>query len=377
MASPDYTELFTFPNGDVEIVVNFKGETIRGRVNSNNMTAASKVFSLFINPPWVIKEPEIETTTASTDGVRPDPALKCIECSDDDGYALLVLLRLIHIQLGGVPDTLPTDTLLKVAALVEKYDCRNLIHSWAALWCAEATTKAKDGDADTWLYIAWAFGRRELMEDMARKILLEATVSEAGQLMVYDKENVTQVRQIQELQPFGFEDNVRAIRLQTIQDLLDVAYAHVSRFGGLKQIPCDVKDKHSADCASNRYCEQVYKLRKLGLFPRVTADRANISIEKLAEEVKNMGKRDIPYNKGHEKCFKGTYERDVERIMSNLGDPVLDSHRTHTEPRHRKGPEDPLMSLTEKTEKENGKDFEDDADMYLIGLLQRTNPLTA
>jgi len=81
-----------------------------------------------------------------------------LDFRDDDGKALLILLRLAHsktksIKTKGIPSKIPYELFLNIAILVDQYDCINLIRPWLFTWnmCPEIQqSRMQPG----WLFIA-------------------------------------------------------------------------------------------------------------------------------------------------------------------------------------------------------------------------------
>lgn len=89
------------------------------------MAMASPVWKQFIFSPLLQKE---QTATGDEERVAPKPALCApyveeLDFSEDDGEALLLLLRYTHLQFKEIPQ-FPDNTLFRnVAILCDLYDC--------------------------------------------------------------------------------------------------------------------------------------------------------------------------------------------------------------------------------------------------------------
>jgi hypothetical protein len=131
-----------------------------GIVCSEVMVHASPVWKKFLFPPW---EQE------------PSKAPKQIDCSDDDAGALLVLLNIAHLKFDIVPKLLPYQLLYHVAILVDQYQCLKLVLPWLRLWLQDEESQSMVDGQEGWLFIAWAFGRESVFEQLARKLLKQST----------------------------------------------------------------------------------------------------------------------------------------------------------------------------------------------------------
>ena len=61
---------------------------------------------------------------------------------DDDGEALLLLLRIAHLQFAEVPVSLDFDKLLQVAILCDMYDCVGLVKPWLSTWLSDEAVES-------------------------------------------------------------------------------------------------------------------------------------------------------------------------------------------------------------------------------------------
>jgi len=96
--------------------------------------------------------------------------------------ALLLLLNIVHLKFKGIPTTLPYHQLLNVAVLVDQYNCRDLVRPWLNMWLADEEKESKAPEHENWLFIAWAFGREKVFEDLAMKMVEDIVISDGGHL---------------------------------------------------------------------------------------------------------------------------------------------------------------------------------------------------
>lgn len=92
-----------------------------------------------------------------------------LDFQDDDSEALLLLLRIAHVQFVGIPTTLPYKTLLSVAVIVDQYDCVEFIQPWVQNWLANENSESLKEGQTNWLFIAWALGRETVLQNLAKK----------------------------------------------------------------------------------------------------------------------------------------------------------------------------------------------------------------
>ncbi|CZR66908.1 uncharacterized protein PAC_16809 [Phialocephala subalpina] len=166
-------DLFRFEPGDVSIRVMYAGEICTGMVSSHAMALGSPVWEKFLFPPWK------ETKDLEGQDVRTPPVQE-LSFVEDDGEALLILLRIAHLKFKEIPTALSYDHLLNLAILVDQYDCIGIIRPWLATWLANEETEWKAPGRECWLFIAWAFGRNEIFESLALKMVKGIVVDAGG-----------------------------------------------------------------------------------------------------------------------------------------------------------------------------------------------------
>ncbi|KAI0151542.1 hypothetical protein GGR57DRAFT_513854 [Xylariaceae sp. FL1272] len=113
---------------------------------------------------------------------------------DDDTYAMMVVLLVAHHQTeGGVfTGQSPMDLKLMydLARLVEKYDLGELLSPWVSRWFKELQTywvgkkfnANNTEDAETMLYIAWAFGHEAIYAYFIITIAAQTGVDKTSRL---------------------------------------------------------------------------------------------------------------------------------------------------------------------------------------------------
>ena len=98
--------------------------------------------------------------------------MKEVDFRDDDGEALLLLLRIAHHQYNDIPTTLAYKTLLNVAVLCDCYSYVELVEPWLSQWLSDEQKSSKEAEHENWLFIAWVFGRDKVFSDLAAKMVL-------------------------------------------------------------------------------------------------------------------------------------------------------------------------------------------------------------
>jgi hypothetical protein len=200
-------EDFTFDYGDISIKVNLCGEgAIFGKVSSSALALASPVWKKFIFPPFpqlngieeiVELEGEVgaigvtrtnfEAGTGRKDFGRVTKKqqqswpVEELDFTDDEPDALLVLLRIAHLQFKDVPTSPSYEILLNLAILCDQYSCVALARPWFHDWFANEEVESVRNNQGSWLNIAWVFGREKAFEAVAKKMVKELYFNKYGE----------------------------------------------------------------------------------------------------------------------------------------------------------------------------------------------------
>lgn len=172
--------LFSFEPSDLRLKVKYKGDLITAHVSSSAMSFASSVWKKFIFPPWkpiAANDPPTQGTIpvakrikTASDGKDKDTSCSAVaelDFKDDNGEALLILLRIAHLRFHDIPSTLPYQTLLSVAVLCDQYQCINLVRPWLSCWLVNEVKLSTQFGNENWLFIAWVFGREKVFQALA------------------------------------------------------------------------------------------------------------------------------------------------------------------------------------------------------------------
>jgi len=172
-ASDEDKNLFDFGDGDVDVAVNYECKLVEFRVSSHALCFASPVWKKFIYPPFPMIPDEENLNSSDTK----------IDFTQDNGKALLILLNIAHLKFNKVPLKLPFETLLQVAVLCDQYDCISLVGPWLKLWMEDENRESVQPGQEAWLFIAWAFGRQQIFEALAKRLTVDMYIDSEGQYM--------------------------------------------------------------------------------------------------------------------------------------------------------------------------------------------------
>ncbi|KAH6663091.1 hypothetical protein B0J14DRAFT_684826 [Halenospora varia] len=112
--------------------------------------------ALFKAPASIKIGKELAKLGSTASDVRDEEEMKEIEFADDDGKALLLLLRIAHLQFNKIPLTLIFDQFLNVAILCDMYSKGN----------------------EKYLLISWVFHRESIFVRLAEKFVKEVRLKD-------------------------------------------------------------------------------------------------------------------------------------------------------------------------------------------------------
>lgn len=120
-----------------------------------------------------------------------------LDFREDDAEALLLLLRIAHLDFISVKKQLSVAELYNIAILCDKYDCVHLIKPWVdewSLWAARGARHQVGGElVSKRLFIAWSFGRIVDFRTSASVLLMHSGTDKNGQLLDLDGEPIPEV----------------------------------------------------------------------------------------------------------------------------------------------------------------------------------------
>jgi hypothetical protein len=105
---------------------------------------------------------------------------KILDLTEDPPEAILLLLRIAHLQFDKIDLSLTVHQLYNVATLCDYYDCVHLVRPWLGSWLAEEVEQSKVPGQEEWLTIAWVFGREKVFTELAARMVREVETNEYG-----------------------------------------------------------------------------------------------------------------------------------------------------------------------------------------------------
>ncbi|MCJ1368297.1 hypothetical protein MMC16_007439 [Acarospora aff. strigata] len=305
-------------SGDLLLLVTYSNDRIVFVVSSHAMSLASPIWKKTLKPPF----PKLVSRIDGDDDLQD----KQVDFSEDNGEALLLLLRIAHLQFSKVPSTLTFESLLDVAILYDKYDCVGLVGPWLSLWLSNEETQSKEQGYEEWLFIAWVFGREKTFKELATKLTHEVKINAKGDCLTSTGEIFPSQM------PPDIIESILDIRQATVKALLNVLYDYVDRFESNKETICR---ENSKECDALVYGSLLRGLQEADLWPRKSSKTVHISVQELASKLNSLNIFIYPQDRrrhsssSHYNCNWAERKDLVANTLSSIPDPVLESHSRH------------------------------------------------
>ncbi len=177
------------PSGDLRIILSGSADSSsKRRKLSRETTDASPndVQKTFIvssavmrlaSPVWnTMLDPQGHFMESSSDGT--------VHFAEDNAVALLLILRIAHLQFRKVPDVLELHELVSLAVVCDKYDTVGLVRPWIKRW--EGSLKdwsaiVEQPGREEYLFFAWTFGDLSAYGKIAKRLIYNSTCDHKGQ----------------------------------------------------------------------------------------------------------------------------------------------------------------------------------------------------
>jgi hypothetical protein len=108
---------------------------------------------------------------------------------DDDPHAMLVLLRVLHLDNLNVPRDLTFPELVNLAKVCVKYKAYTPLIPWLQMWLPRHVGMALHLGFEDWLLVSWVFREPEVFKSLSRAFIYEGVPSIHG--WVFPVSNVT------------------------------------------------------------------------------------------------------------------------------------------------------------------------------------------
>lgn len=153
------------PNGDRSLIVGTGENQKVFRVSSKAMCLASPVWKAMFAGPFK------EATAQEISFPEAEP------------NALLITLRIAHLQFKELPSFLDFHQLLNLAVVCDVYDLVSIVRPFLTGWITASRPIADRIGYEEWLLVAWTFGYREEFERSTCRLVLCVGTNEDGQCL--------------------------------------------------------------------------------------------------------------------------------------------------------------------------------------------------
>ncbi|PVH73882.1 hypothetical protein DL98DRAFT_594572 [Cadophora sp. DSE1049] len=274
--SQDSANPFIFPIGTVKLLVTYKAKELVGYASADTLVLASPVWKNFLFPPW-------DDDPAPVGEVKE----KQIDCTEDDGEALLVLLNIVHLNFNAVPSTLEYSTLLQVAVRVDQYDCIKIVRPWLESWMKHEHGESLKPNQEGWLFIAWVFEPENIFEKLAKHLVVNSNVTSASMSGSSPPQNLhpPNGKPLASTMPPGIVESILKCRNKLLGDLLEIPYDWLSSLEKAMRSSstiCTVNSQ-SKVCDAAVYGSLIRGLLDASLYPRRIRGSLIKSVKSIAD----------------------------------------------------------------------------------------------
>ncbi|CAI6088284.1 unnamed protein product [Clonostachys chloroleuca] len=257
-----------------------------------------------------------------------------VNLPNDKPEPMGILLGIAHCQFRSVPKTLALDQLYDLTVLTNYYDATALLSPWVDSWiaCMDGISKH---DARVLLpkvlWIAWELGKVSILEDTARRMLLE--VDGPPFMDTCEEEDIQS--------PPDVVERIDAIRTQTTRSLLEVV-------GDMTEALVVVDERprwcRHAQWMGHHKCESMilgsmtFCLARAGLWPLPEAEEVEYSTLSLYGKLTELVIHDIGEERlhdvvrSHAECNPRRHVlRRLRSIMEELPSSLTEKHMATVE----------------------------------------------
>ncbi|KAF8441178.1 hypothetical protein BGX38DRAFT_1204090 [Terfezia claveryi] len=232
--------------GDILLTLPSTSGIARFRVNSNILCIASPVFRAMLGGKSQFRERAALSARASTS----EPLE--LSLADDDPNALTVILRIIHLQYDWVPPSVNANQLYTIAVICDKYDMRQSLEVWLVKWISPLVQpSASPVSGGNWLFIAYAFGRKDLFSRLTKELILQCRSDDDGNLLMNGTPSISARRQ------------------QTLEAMIDCLHSIVQEYSAPDTSKCKCTSKQDA-CDDLALGFLIRTFRRLKIYPEAS-----------------------------------------------------------------------------------------------------------
>ena len=167
-------ETIISPVGDILIRLLTPTHTLYYKTSASVLITTSKIFSAMLSPTSPFSEAQRFNNSPYS---STEPFV--LKLHDDDPVALCILLKSLHNH-PSVPQSLTFKQLVKMAVVVDKYDCSHATRMYGDKWMKGWTSKAERPGYEEWLFVAWVWGVDKIFGKLFGKAVMEVCVQKVG-----------------------------------------------------------------------------------------------------------------------------------------------------------------------------------------------------
>ncbi|RPA90233.1 hypothetical protein L873DRAFT_1718708 [Choiromyces venosus 120613-1] len=160
-------ETIISPVGDILLRLVTPTHTLHYKTSASVLITTSKVFSAMLSPT----SPFSEARRFNSPSTEPF----VLKLHDDDPVALCILLKSLHNH-ASVPRSLSFKQLVKMAVVVDKYDCSHATRMYGDRWMKDWTSTAERPGYEEWLFVAWVWGVEKIFGKLFGRVVKEVCV---------------------------------------------------------------------------------------------------------------------------------------------------------------------------------------------------------
>ncbi|CZR64657.1 uncharacterized protein PAC_14555 [Phialocephala subalpina] len=276
------------------------------------MALVSKPWENFVFDPrkFLVCEGH-SATSALQSGITKAPVTE-VDFTEDDGEALLILLRITHLKFDKVPAAITYDTLLNIAIFSLDGSPSTNLPSWMSV------TRAGSGLRGFW--------HKESFACLAKKMVRTVRMNDNGECLTTNGE------QIAGSMPPGIIESILDIRQKTIACLLSIPSDRLAKYENARETVCHCSHGRAEECdaiivGSIRLGLQASGLETSGLSPRKHAAEIRLGVDDIASKLNAIYIQDVKENRHcscHDTC-RGYYsiQWQVETRSSLYREPIV------------------------------------------------------
>ncbi|PUU77485.1 hypothetical protein B9Z19DRAFT_1086206 [Tuber borchii] len=167
-------ETIISPVGDILIRLLTPTHTLHYKTSASVLITTSKIFSAMLSPTSPFSEARRFNNSPYS---STEPFV--LKLHDDDPVALCILLKSLHNH-PSVPQSLTFKQLVKMAVVVDKYDCSHATRMYGERWMKAWISKAEIPGYEEWLFVAWVWGVEKIFGKLFGKAVMEVCVQRVG-----------------------------------------------------------------------------------------------------------------------------------------------------------------------------------------------------